>query len=135
MNNSKKRLLELAGVPLTEVTRRGFLAGLGAGAAGGMAAGVSRGQQLEAARQWFLSVHDDEGLNGIVGPFDSQNEAEDYADDVYRKLEHIAPYIELDVSDGISPGDFSKLLEAEFKAMKDYETQHKGKKQQPTIQT
>ncbi len=125
MNNDKRRLLELAGISLTEVSRRGFITGLGLGAVGGMASGASRSKQLEAVRQWFMFVHNNEGLNGVVGPFSSQDEAQTYTISMEKKLEFINA--DIGVVDGIDPTDFTELVDTEIQEYKKYEEQHKSR--------
>ena len=139
--NSKKRLLELAGMPLTEVTRRGFLAGLGTGAIAGAAAGTTRAQQLDVERQWFMSITTDDGVREVVGPFSSQQEAQTFTDSMEEKLELISMgNAEVDVIDGIAPKDFAEMVNAEAEDWKRYEEEYKNSDQarsayNPTIRT
>jgi hypothetical protein len=135
----KVRLLELAGIPLSEVTRRGFLGGLASGAAVGAAAGAQRSKSLEAVRQWFVTLYDDEGdgEGEIIGPFDSQQKAQVFAEKIEEKMSQIfGMYVEVNVTDGIDPDDFVAYVDDEIEQWKKYEQEYKNQRaQNKTIRT
>ena len=107
---------------LTEVTRRGFLAGLGTGAVVGAASGVSRSQQLELTTRWYMLLDSGE-VSDVIGPFDSEKQAETYAIDFFDKLGSVID-IDIDVIEGISSNDFLEIVDKEIKEIKDYKQQY-----------